>query len=121
MRWGATPAQWGDFKWGDGGLSVVLVSPTGATINPNQPIVLDITDDTGIKRAFLYATFSTDIRTELIYQKWNGVTFEFGANYSGSTITPIPGGNQYRLVRTNGWPGNVDFVADVIDDDGNEN
>lgn len=96
-------------------------SPTpGATIEPNDPIEFDVTDDSGeFRRIIIVATNDTTGIEEVVY---NGD--EFRGLYLGvSARTIITGGFHFSIVRNTGWVAgsSTTFRAFAIDQSGNEN
>lgn len=96
--------------------TVSYVSPTpGSSIDPTDPIVLDVTD---VDTASLPGTFlfmrAVDGSQEVA---WDGAAFS--SNYATSTRVAIPDGFRYTLRRAGGWPiGGITIRSNVIDDTG---
>ena len=94
-----------------------LVSPAGPGVEPNEPIVVDVTDaDSSIRRTFLVLRVPATGLEEVVFQG-----DRFAANYSASSSrTPITDGHRYSLRRAGGWPGSPTIDVYAIDTTGEE-
>ncbi len=113
---------WGIDAWGGGGgpgggdstPPVVVFDPaSGVTLSPSQVIRVRVTDDF-LKRNQLTAEY-TGGAWEVIFMQGR-----FAALYSQSTRQSIPGGFDYFVRRTGGWPSAPTIHADPYDTSGNE-
>lgn len=79
--------------------AIVLVSPLGnAPIDPDDPIVIDITDNTPPVIGLSVLAFIGDC-VELVATGGG-----YATRYSTSTTSPILDGQRYTVRRTGGWP-----------------
>lgn len=112
---GQAPGTGGGQVWDATAPVVTLVSPAeGSEIDPYADIVLDVTDNGGFRRIFLYVEQGID--WDVVH---NGDSF--APEFSGSTRAPISGGWRYTISRGGRWrSGALAFKAYAIDQQGNE-
>jgi len=121
---------WGRQSWGPdvgaGGGSADSTGPVITNVTPaqgvrrgsTQSVQFDVTDDVALRRVFLYANFSVDKASEVV---WNGLIFLFP--YGLSIRTELIAGRSYRYIisRQGGWPTNdLALTVNAIDSSANE-
>lgn len=96
----------------DASPAVTLVSPAQGEITADAVIVLRVADDLGLVAKVILVKYP-DGTAEAA---WDGSVFS--APFSLSTVTPISGGCEVRLVRTLGWPANPSVEVIAVDSAG---
>ena len=92
-----------------------LISPAEyAELAPYTPIVLDITDLSGLSRVWISVRVGGE-RDRV--QVWNGEAFV--GSFINSTRAVITDGHRYTLTRTRGWGGGIVVEVEAVDTDGN--
>lgn len=97
--------------------TVTLISPpAGSQILPAAPIVIEVTDATGLSAVVAWAEYGgVTFPAEVIH---DGVDFKYA--FGTSTRIAIAGGYRYTVRRRAGWPsGRVDIKFRPVDDKGN--
>lgn len=95
---------------------VTIISPSvGSTITPTTPLVLRVTDETELGRVLLYAKYRGKDAAEVIHDGG-----DYLPPYAHSSRSEVPGGWQYTLRRTGGWPGSPSLYVRAVDRAGNE-
>ncbi len=100
-----------------------LVAPTATLISPwmtalplgSTPIVVDVKDETALRRAFIFVEFS-DSPEEVI---WDGYVFS-DQYIAASTVATVTGGKRFSIVRGGGWRSDPNVVVTGQDTSGNE-
>lgn len=111
------PVQFFGFASSSSAVPVISnMTPTpGTSINSNQVIEFDVTDDTGFTVLVLTLSVPSLGINEVIH---SGLAF--GVRYSGveNIRTPISFGYHYELVRDGGWPDDITIIPYVVDLEG---
>jgi len=95
---------------------VTLISPLDGRIEPSTEVVLEVTDNTGLRRVLLAARFPSNGLEELVH-----TGDRFTARFAqGSTRLAISGGWRYSLKRAGGWDRNLELDVYAIDTSGTE-
>jgi hypothetical protein len=90
-----------------------LVTPAVGAISPTQTVAWRLTDLNQIDATYIWAVYSTDGRSELV---WDGSAVQ--APYSGSVATTSSTIRDISISRTPGWPDDVTLMWLVLDKDG---
>ena len=95
---------------------VSLISPASLQLEAETAVVIEVTDNVGLRRALIAAVFDTLGTEELVH---NGD--RFAPAYSArSTRLAIAGGWRYTLQRNGGWPSSPALQVYAIDTSGAE-
>lgn len=93
-----------------------VVSPAIGDIDPDETLVVDVTDDIAIAYIAVYVTYTGTLRKETVFRRG---AFEPGYSI-GSAIVPIAGGYRLHIKRDTDWPeGSVTITIDPVDTVGN--
>lgn len=81
--------------------AVAVISPAaGTAIARNTPLVVEVTDTDGLRRAVLLMSFADLAEAELVHDG-----DRFTRSYqAGSSVSAITGGLRFTLQRSGGWP-----------------
>jgi hypothetical protein len=106
---------WDEVAVEDGDVTPPQVSAvTTGAIAKRTPVVFDVTDETGLRRVIVMASYRGSV-----YVVHNGDAFCAGFS-AGSTREAITGGWRYSVRLDAGWSAPVTFSVAAIDTSGNE-
>jgi NhaP-type Na+/H+ and K+/H+ antiporter len=96
---------------------VTVISPAaGTTIEPDDTLIVEVTDNEEIALAPLYAEFPNQNAAEMVY---NGTALLAPYAASSSIVNLANGGKRFSLKRTGGWPDDVSLTFIPTDTSGN--
>lgn len=97
-----------------------LTPAAGSSLDANEPITLDVTDETGFGRVAILASFSDGIGGEIVEVVHDGDAFR--GNYLGviNLRTNITDGFRFTILRDGGWTAAPTFEFLAVDAGGNE-
>jgi hypothetical protein len=95
-------------------VAAVVSPPEGSSISSTTPLVIDVTDDLGLRRVIVAARFP-DGTAELVH---DGDLFS--TRYASSSKTAISGGFRFTLRRQGGWFASPTIQVFPFDTSGNE-
>lgn len=95
-------------------VAAVVSPPEGSAISSTTPLVIDVTDDLGLRRVIIAARFP-DGTAELVHDG-----DAFSTRYASSGRSTISGGFRYTLRRTGGWFASPTISVFPVDTSGNE-
>lgn len=95
-------------------VAAVVSPPEGSSISSTTPLVIDVTDDLGLRRVIIAARFP-DGTAELVH---DGDLFS--TRYASSSKTAISGGFRFTLRRQGGWFASPTIQVFPFDTSGNE-
>lgn len=95
-------------------VATVVSPPEGSAISSTTPLVIDVTDDLGLRRVIVAARFP-DGTAELVH---DGDLFS--TRYASSSKTAISGGFRFTLRRQGGWFASPTIQVFPFDTSGNE-
>ena len=114
------PFTFGGSSGGGGGETTPPVisnmTPAPGALLPGQFIEFDVTDETGLARVLITASFAHLDAPELVH---DGSSFT-PAYAQASSRSAISGGYHFKVLRKRQWPGGVSLAAYAIDTSGNE-
>lgn len=97
--------------------TVTLVSPpVGSRLLRGTPVVLDVTDASGLAAVFLWVTYASAFAPDDLVHDGENFSVQFR---DGSTREAIAGGYRYTLRRGGGWPSAPTVHVRPIDAEGN--
>lgn len=86
-----------------------LQPPAGTPVAVAQALSVDVIDPVIEElRVFFWVVFAATGQVELVYDGDN-----FTANYAFSSITAIPSGRRFSVIRTGGWPSQPQLRCDT--------
>jgi hypothetical protein len=98
--------------------AITNMTPTpGSALLYSQPIAFDVTDEAGLRRIVVLASFEGKEDFEVVH---DGDRFAPRYSASPNARSTIEGGYHYNVLRRGGWPGPPTLTCHAIDAGGNE-